>query len=650
MANKWQYPRWRRATMQATMWVVFAATLAAAALVSKQRRGGGHVPLGEERNGVRLPVGWQAQGRDPSDPSVIARVIEPGVDGYGRSITVRVLQTRRPESALTFLHNRGLPIDLVPPGADATDAHEPPRRIHIAGTQGYLTGGPVPDPELGLPRRMYYATAVLPQRVVVLVTLDGLGPVQPDDLDMLERIASSVAIRPGGPTRQTDSPATVQPPVATSGTLALPGGIAVAVPVGFTAEVDSDPFRTGRMLVSPAARVELVPCVLLPNDTDADRATLAELHEPAFHGATVQEVPTAPDENRNARVRQWVIRPPTIGGTEGAAGLPIGAYLMADRATGLAVLAVFRAEPRQPVAFDEAWRAIASGVSFDKIPPGNVPALLAAGERASAVITAGGVRRLVTGASGGEDSGDARQWWLMFGDAPADQLAGWSMQRVTVSPKGWTGTRLVHLRQPDAAASATDPNLVQTGPVVEEWGDTNAMTGYWRITSTPSAAPGAPKQLARVVNGKQFAVETTRRGFARRDVRPLPKNFIPGPWLTMALGGLANEATVKPMLVKTDTFPGCEPALPGGLLTLLIEPDPDAVATRPASEDEPPLRCLRVTINGSGEFARWYFTPDGRPAKIDLAGGMHRKVSDETEVRYNFRDDPAMRPAEDGSE
>lgn len=646
MANKWQYPRWRRATMQATMWLVFGVTLAAAAMVSRQRDDSGP---GQTRNGIRLMPGWLFQPGDPSDPSVLGRLYQSRPDGYGRSITVFALQTRRPESALTFLHSRGLPTDLIPPGAESTGVREAPRPVTIAGTEGVITGGPIVDPDRGLPSRVYFATASLSQRVIVLLKLDGLGPVEPDDLEKLARAASGIE-RPttSRPPRQAPQ-AISNPPVATGGVLSLPGGATVAIPTGFTTMVDDDDdaLRVGRTLVAPVARVELVPCLLSPNDTDTDRATLAELHEPDFHGAVVQEVSTAPDAGGNARYRQWVIAPPSDardGGGAGGASVPLAAYLLADRATGAAVLAVFRAEPRQAVAFDEAWRAIASGVSFDGVGTVDVNALVSNGERATTAVTAGGVRKLVTGASGGEDSGDVRQWWLLFGDAPADQLAGWTSQRVTVSPDGWAGSRQVRLRQRDAATTDATALARANGPVVDEWGDTNAMTGYWRMTATPSAAPGtAPKQLARV-NGKQLIIESARRGLGRRDVRPLPKNFIPGPWLQMALGGMANDAALKPMIVKTDTFPGVEPTLARGLFSLLIEPDPTAVATRPASDDEIPLRCLRVTIIGSGEFARWYFTPDGRVAKVDLAGGMHRKVSDETEVRYNFRDDPVMKP------
>ncbi len=631
MANKWQYPRWRRATMQATMWVFFGITLAAAAMVSNHRKTGSYSLLANSPGVFRMPAGWVEQKTDPNEPSVKAQYVEPRTEGFGRSVTVRVFQSRRSVTALAFLRSQGLPVELLPPGASDPSKPEEARLSPVAGVQGYLTGGPFTDPSIGLIRRTYYATAALPDRVIVLVSFEAFGPVEPDDLQLLAYFAAHVGVTTTGPNNRDDSTAE-QSTQTTSGIFTLPSGVQIGVPEGYTLDTDRDPLRTGAALVSRSARVELSPCITTPANNDLDRAALAELHDAAFHGATVTETPTTPDAQGNARMRQWVIRPPAPA--RGDPPLPLTAYLLADRTTGVAVLAVFIGEPKQSADFEKTWAAMASRASFDGVKSASINALVANGERAARWVVSGGVRKLVTSASGGEDTGDAKQSWMMFGDAPEDQLSGWSTQRVTVSAKGWEGTRQWRMRQPHAAVA----NLK------EQWGDTNAMNGYWRISEIPGETGRAHRKQYVRMESNRFTIDSSRDGFSRTTTRPLPRNFVPGPWLVMALGAFANDQAFRPILVSTDTFPGIEPTLADGLVSILIEPDPQAVSTRPVNEDEPPLRALRIAVNGSGEFARWYFTPDGQVKSIDLPGAMHRRVTDEREIIYNFRDDQSMTP------
>src|SRR5687768_11936341 len=97
MARSWQYPRWRRYVMQATMWLILGATLGLAAFVNHERRRSLRVELGAPATygpiTVRLPRAWDVIAPRESDPRVLVSATEPAQTparrpGQGRTVTV----------------------------------------------------------------------------------------------------------------------------------------------------------------------------------------------------------------------------------------------------------------------------------------------------------------------------------------------------------------------------------------------------------------------------------------------------------------------------------------------------------------------------------------------------------------------------------
>lgn len=83
MGRPWEYPRWKRALMQVTMWLIFGGTLGLAHFVSSGRRSVPQASLGPPqpwgRLIVRVPRGWDftstrhgrvldLEAMDPQDP------------------------------------------------------------------------------------------------------------------------------------------------------------------------------------------------------------------------------------------------------------------------------------------------------------------------------------------------------------------------------------------------------------------------------------------------------------------------------------------------------------------------------------------------------------------------------------------------------
>lgn len=616
MPPKWQYPRWRRALMQGTMWFVLAGTLGLAALYANRQSPGVRMPLGEARSfeslTFRLPAGWDKTSDPKDDPTVIARATEPGGGLDKRTVSVRVVRLSKMMSPIEFLARNGLPTDLAP--ADYQDLIDPNRQnarsVMMAGQPGVITGGTAavrgtaPDGEqIDVPHRTYFAVAVLPSRVAILLTLEGVGPAETDDVDILAHLATSMELKDNGGGTGGHG--------ITSSSVQLPGGLIVPVPSGFGVVKDEDPNRTMRTLASlntnAATIVDLIQCNMTGADTDVDRVGMAELHEWAFHGGSLVALPGG-----NNGMQQWEIRP----ATEILTPYLLRGYLTVDR-SGNALLAIFRGDARRNVSFNEPWQAIASGLVFDK--PADLAPLIKNGERAVAKMREVGLEKLV---------GTGERWWLWFRDGQ-DPLMGWSMDSVSTTGGNWTGVKRSVWRDNRTPRRFRD-----------RWEDDAAMRSYSRNSNRePMAGDTVVQSQYARINGKKLAIDSTAaRNLRTQDARVTPTNFIPGPWLALALGQLGDE----PIVVRTDCFPGFEPALKGGLMTLLIEPSDEF--QRPAEDGSGPMRCLTVKVNGSGEISRWYFTPDKQVAQVDFIGGLHRKPSDEKYINYTFGDDVGLRP------
>jgi hypothetical protein len=104
-----------------------------------------------------------------------------------------------------------------------------------------------------------------------------------------------------------------------------------------------------------------------------------------------------------------------------------------------------------------------------------------------------------------------------------------------------------------------------------------------------------------------------------------PNQWVPGCWLPLLLGQLAD----KPMILRTESFVGCDGAPLPGLLTLLVSRGSGG----PVKPDEmgEPMDCVVVNVNGTGQLSRWYYSKDGTLRYIDFADGLRARQASRRE-------------------
>ena len=189
--------------MQAAMWMVFLASLGAAAFLANrpmrlmQLEANESTPIKD----YRLPRGWVPTDEPTEGSSAVVHAIEPTDDGTGRSISIHVVALDRAMTPAQFLVRNRLPTGLVGPterGNQLTMAEE----IEMVGQTGLVTGGPQRvrtgderTPGWIVNTQAYFATAVLPQRLAVMVSLQGTGTARHDDLDILRQVAQSIELK-----------------------------------------------------------------------------------------------------------------------------------------------------------------------------------------------------------------------------------------------------------------------------------------------------------------------------------------------------------------------------------------------------------------------------------------------------------------------
>ena len=596
------------------MWGMFAASLGVAAMLSHRpmeratlQERAADWPIGAPL----LPHGWMVDHRaGGDDPTLVLRAHEATAGGAGRTLDLRVIPVATDLTPLEFLARQGL---TVQSGAGGPRGRAPVA-IEMVGQPGLIISQELTGQVNGqrFTTQAYFAAALVPQRFAVLVSLFGVGPPQADDLDLLRRVAKSIELRETIAESHLSVP--VAPPVNNDppGEVLLPGGASIALPAGYTALAAADPNSARRTLVKgAAATIDLVPCVVLESDVDDDKVAMAALHDPAFHGGTVRVL-----RQSIAGLAQWQIVPRAGRGGP----TPTAAYLAAD-ASGAAVLALFRAPASGAASsYDVAWQSLVAGLRFG--PARDLAPLSTAGERAA--------ERVQT-ATANATAAPPVQWWIWLRDGN-HPLVGWSSQEPAERAGPRAGVGRAVWRAGDAVRRCED-----------RWEHDAGLTAYRRQTITDGASGGADAGAGAThsvrLAGRQLRYSTTSpAGTAAHPPRTAPPNFVPGPALQSALSHLRDDG---PMLLRTDCFPGHEPCVRDGLLTLLIEPAAPQDDT--AGPDALP-RTLSVTVNGSGERSLWSFNPDGSVAQVAFGGGLVRKPSTETEIENSFNNDERMKP------
>src|SRR5881227_1032133 len=218
MPNPWQYSRGRRIATQVVMWLILAATIGLAALVSAHRRTALQVALASPQTvkhvTIALPKDWEVTpNRNDLAPTFLTA--RPSDDD-----SVRIVVTLDP------LPQHRTPLQMALPGSGKRGRDKITQApLTIAGNPGVLIsyaqkqsmrGFPGQD-DLEMDVKSVVAATVLPSGKGLSIELNDIGEPEPADLDLVRRIVASISVKG-------------EPALEQASEVKLRGDIAVAVP------------------------------------------------------------------------------------------------------------------------------------------------------------------------------------------------------------------------------------------------------------------------------------------------------------------------------------------------------------------------------------------------------------------------------------
>jgi hypothetical protein len=185
MGRPWEYPNWRRVTMQLVMWLILCATLGLAGIVTRSRglEGAQQVRVGPII--VRLPYGWK-----PDSVETMSGMRAHDPDGQ-RQLFVVVVPMKRTE---------------IP---DAGSDYEGRDRVEFKGLHrvGIMELEPRRIDEQEVETRLVATTTVPAARIKLRVGFNLPAPEPTvQDVSLLQRIASGITLAPNAPRPQIDPP------------------------------------------------------------------------------------------------------------------------------------------------------------------------------------------------------------------------------------------------------------------------------------------------------------------------------------------------------------------------------------------------------------------------------------------------------------
>lgn len=636
MPRAWEYPRGKHIAMQAAMWVILLATVGLAALVDYDLVKAMRVPLGEAITAgpftYRLPADWKPTGRFGKGGRSVS---EPSDRDGGRTLTVMTKHAPM-MTPLEFLLRAhfisDVDLDIISQGGgrmDSTTIDGWPA-LQLSWTQQQQEGEQVAV------SKTVMACAVLPSRQAIVERLDGPGPLQGADFEVVREVIASTTIS-GGPT-----------PRVGGGEVDLPGGTTVNAPQDFLTLNEADPARTDRqILYAPDyggwILVDLVPLVLPPDTAPTDIKTelmvrQVQLREFDWAEARIAEI--AP--------RRWRISLPP----RAQDFIVPRAYLLqgegAQAGQGLLVVmhATQQGRGNLEARMEGAWQSIADSVKF--APPADVAGQLRLGDEFAAIVSRRPVPEIV-GPAGQE------RWW---GWTRNDNSIGWG--RWANAANEPAGSRSLALENWDNTVTRVEEQWAVAGPLRAttrtHWTDldeagSSLVEFLLQMRELP---PDAVQQQPPPEGGKKRAVMkidlTAENVQGSSGVHPVPLGFVPSALLPEALGKLSDllpRRADRPMILRTDRFPGEETAVTTGSLTLLVTQV--GVAPAEASPDTAPAaRCVTVQVNGSGQMSRWYFATDGTLERAEFADGVKMKPAEVQDLLMLKQDSRLSLPPQAG--
>ncbi|MDB5323248.1 MAG: hypothetical protein JWN40_4879 [Phycisphaerales bacterium] len=575
--------------MQGLLVLVFAAAVGLAALVTRHVRMSMRVELGDQRSigrlVVRMPAKWLSSPAVVEKGDGVEAEEPPSEVQAGRRLRVIRQKSDGLVSPLQHLvrsgHIKGDVIKALAEGREGFSISN----LSIGGWPGQMVTT-WSSPRAGVVHKDVVACAMLPSSQALVIQLQGLGPLDASDKELVRQMSENVALAMQDPAIAA----------AAGGVIELLDEIKVEAPAHYVLVPNNDPNQLQRQLLFDGSRgsgwvaVDLTSCVFFADDGEEAFLTMLAGRDPEW---------------RSGPVKHLGLRTLMVDRTEAAGqGFPARGYLTAN-SDGRALLVVMRGGPGDQRMFDSAWQGIASSVRFAGTR--DLSALLVNGAEASRAVAAGeALARL----SGGGESG-ALDWWMWDESENADKEL-WSQMKWQLTRKG-DDVQMSGTRTSRPMAYATDTQFAQ------QWSASGDLSRYQITTSREVRRAG--NSMSRPKLEQQVSVERGRMtlasvlGQSQVDVAA-PGRYVPGALLPLVVQELAE----RPSLVKTESFVGVETLAPPGLLTLFVTRLNDSPVR--LDEDDKPMDCVTVSVNGTGMASRWYYSADHELRFIDFAGGL----------------------------
>lgn len=584
MARRDLNPRLRNLLLQGSLVIVLAGAVGLAALVTWQVRRSMRVELAESRTVgrlvVRLPVKWVVTSGQAEKGDAIEADEPPG-EQPGRRLRIARQRSDGLIPPLEHLIRTGpLKADVLRALAEGRQGYSL-SNLTVAGWPGQMLTM-TESPRAGVIHKDIVACAILPAGQAVVVRLEGMGPIDASDRELVRQMCENVSV-----TLQSGAP-------DAGGIVELVDEITVEAPSHYILLPNDDPNQLQRQLVfdgawgSASVAIDLAACVFFPDDGDDALLAMLAARDPDWRSGPVKRLGNS----------TW-----SVDRTEASSnGFPARACLTAHR-DGRALLVVMRGGPGDRRLFDSAWNSLAATVKFGGSK--DLSGLLKNGADAVRELTATDLTMRI------EESGQ-RTWFAWDQSENADQET-WSQQKWQWArgeePNVLSGTRTMRTLDPHSADTQFE----------QQWSVAADFSRYQITTQRETHRAGgfSKKTLEQSFSQDKgrFTLAYTP-GPSLNDVAA-PAQFVPGALLPMLLRELAE----KPALLRTESFVGIDTVAPPGLLTLFVTRLTDAPLRR--DERGEPMDCISVSVNGTGVVSRWYYSPQDQGLRfIDFAGGV----------------------------
>lgn len=579
-------PKVRQILMQSLLVLVFAAALGLAALVTRHVRMSMRVELdGGKTYGrliVKLPAKWVTSPVTVEKGDGIEAEEPPGELAPGRRLRIMRQRSDGLVSPLEHLIRSGqIRAEVLKALAEGREGYSL-ADLPVAGWPGQMltmTSSPRP----GVLHKDVLACAMLPGSQSVVVQLEGMGPLDASDKELVRQMSENVSLAMQGA------------PGEAGGKVDLIDEIKLKAPSRYLLLGSDDPNQLQRQLLFDGSwgtgwvGIDLVSCVFFAGDKDETFLSMLAARDPDWRSGPVKH--PSPGTLVTERVD-------ALGQS-----FPSRAYLLASTG-GRALLVVMRGGPHDQKMFEAAWQGISSSLSFG--PNKDLSGLLSNGAQAAKAVADGALADAV------EESGSV-DWSMWDASENADKelwlQLSWQAIKRDDELESITGSRTAKPVDP----YSTDTQFSQQWSVAADLSKYQATT-YREVRRAGSGfARRTPEQQVTIENGRLTLVPAQGPSLADLAV---PADYVPGAVVPLVLRQLAE----KPALIKTESFIGEDTLAPPGLLTLFITRLTDA----PVRLDEKgePMDCVTVSVNGTGTASRWYYSADHVLRFIDFAGGL----------------------------